>query len=107
MRNEKKELNMSYVKNILVNEISDLLGHKPSETEYKSALLYLEENIDDTTDLAGIGMILRDWRDDKCKECEQCGEYFLIEIMEEKWIGGGFRWVCGVDCAVELKNYFE
>lgn len=105
MRN--KELNMACVKNILVNDVKDLLGHKPSKVEFKSALEYLDKYIEDTTMLVDVEVILRDWRNDCCKRCESCGEYFLSELMEEKWIGTGWQYVCSDECAVELQNDYE
>lgn len=95
---------MACVKNILVNDVKDLLGHKPSRKEFKSALEYLDKYIEDTTMLVDIEVLLRDWRNDCCKKCEGCGEYFLSELMEERWIGNGYQYVCGIDCAIELQN---
>lgn len=104
---KNKELNMACVKNILVNDIKDLLGHKPSRKEFKSALEYLDKYIEDTTMLVDVEVILRDWRNDCCKRCESCGEYFLSELMEEKWIGTGWQYVCSDECAVELQNDYK
>lgn len=104
---KNKELNMACVKNILVNDIKDLLGHKPSRKEFKSALEYLDKYIEDTTMLVDVEVILRDWRNDCCKRCESCGEYFLSELMEEKWIGTGWQYVCSDECAVELQKDYE
>ena len=104
---KNKELNMACVKNILVNDVKDLLGHKPSKVEFKSALEYLDKYIEDTTMLVDVELILRDWRNDCCKRCESCGEYFLSELMEEKWIGTGWQYVCSDECAVELQNDYE
>lgn len=98
---------MTCVKNILVNDIKDLLGHKPSRKEFKSALEYLDKYIEDTTMLVDVELILRDWRSDCCKRCESCGEYFLSELMEERWIGTGWQYVCSDECAVELQNDYE
>ena len=104
---KNKELDMACVKNILVNDIKDLLGHKPSKVEFKSALEYLDKYIEDTTMLVDVELILRDWRNDCCKRCESCGEYFLSELMEERWIGTGWQYVCSDECAVELQNDYE
>ena len=104
---KNKELNMACVKNILVNDVKDLLGHKPSKAEFKSALDYLDKYIDDNTMLVDVEMILRDWRSDCCKRCECCGEYFLTELMEERWIGNGYQFVCSDECAVELQNEYK
>lgn len=104
---KNKELNMACVKNILVNDIKDLLGHKPSKVEFKSALEYLDKYIEDTTMLVDVEVILRDWRNDCCKRCESCGEYFLSELMEERWIGNGYQYVCSHECAVELQKDYE
>lgn len=104
---KNKELNMACVKNILVNDIKDLLGHEPSKAEFKSALEYLDNYIEDTTMLVDVETILRDWRNDCCKRCKQCDEYFLSEFMEEIWVGQGFKDVCSVECGNELRNYYE
>lgn len=104
---KNKELNMACVKNILVNDVKDLLGHKPSRKEFKSALEYLDKYIEDTTMLVDVEVLLRDWRSDCCKRCESCGEYFLSELMEEKWIGTGWQYVCSDECAVELQKDYE
>jgi hypothetical protein len=104
---KNKELNMACVKNILVNDVKDLLGHKPSKKEFKSALEYLDKYIEDTTMLVDVELILRDWRNDCCKRCESCGEYFLSELMEERWIGIGYQHVCSDECAVELQNDYK
>lgn len=98
---------MACVKNILVNDIKDLLGHKPSKAEFKSALEYLDKYIEDTTLLVDVEVLLREWRDDCCNRCESCGEYFLSELMEEKFIGMGWQYVCSDECAVELQNDYE
>ena len=98
---------MACVKNILVNDVKDLLGHKPSKVEFKSVLEYLDKYIEDTTMLVDIELLLREWRSDCCKQCEQCGEYFLSELMEEHWIGNGYQFVCSTECAVELQNEYK
>ena len=95
------------IKTILTNDIKDLLGHEPSKAEFKSALDYLNTYVDDKTMLVDVELILRDWRNDCCKRCESCGEYFLSELMEERWIGTGWQYVCSDECAVELQNDYE
>lgn len=105
MYNEAKGQNM--IKTILKNDIKDLLRHEPSKTEFKSALDYLNTHVDDKTMLIDVELILRDWRDDSCKRCEGCGEYFLSELTEERWIGNGYQHVCSTECAVELQKDYE
>lgn len=95
------------IKTILKNDIKDLLGHEPSKTEFKSALDYVSKYIDDNTMLVDVELLLREWRSDCCKRCEQCGEYFLSELMEEHWIGNGYQFVCSQECAVELQKDYE
>lgn len=95
------------IKTILTNDIKDLLGHEPSKTEFKSALDYVNRYIDDSTMLVDVELYLREWRDDCCKRCEQCGEYFLLDLMEEQWIGNGWQFVCSTECAVELQNEYK
>lgn len=105
MYNKAKGQNM--IKTILKNAIKDLLGHEPSKKEFKSALEYLDKYIDDTTLLVDVEILLREWRDDCCKQCAGCGEYFLTELTEERWIGNGWQHVCSTECAVELQNDYE
>ena len=95
------------IKTILTNEIKDLLGHEPSNAEFKSALDYLNACVDDTTTLVEVELILRDWRGDCCKQCAGCGEYFLTETLEEIWAGLGPHNVCSVECGNELRSYYE
>lgn len=98
---------MSIIKTILTNDIKDILGHNPSKTEFESAYNYIKNNIDDTTALVDIELLLRDWKSDCLTRCESCGEYFLSELMEEKWIGTGWQYVCSDECAVELQKDYE
>lgn len=95
------------IKTILKNDIKDLLGHEPSKTEFKSALDYVSEFIDDSTMLVDVELYLREWRSNFCKRCEKCGEYFLLDLMEEQWIGHGWQFVCSTECAVELQKEYE
>lgn len=98
---------MAIIKNILENDIKDLLGHEPSKSEFKSALDYLNTYVDDKTMLVDVELMLRDWRSDCCTQCAGCGEYFLTELTEECFVGAGMFRVCGVDCLLEIKNDYE
>ena len=40
-------MTMSLLKNIITNEIKDILGREPSGSEYKSAVEYVTNNIDE------------------------------------------------------------
>ena len=98
---------MSLLKNIITNEIKDILGHEPSSSEYKSAFEYISNNIDEKSMLIDIEEYLAEWKDDCLVQCEQCGEWHLREEMEERFIGLGYRYVCDIDCAIELQREFE
>lgn len=95
------------IKTILTNDIKDILGHNPSKTEFASAYNYIKDNIDGTTTLVDIELLLRDWKSDCLTRCESCGNYFLTELMEERFIGTGFHMVCSCECAEELCNEWE
>lgn len=85
------------IKEILKNELKDLIGHEPSDAEFKSALDYLSDNIAANHRLADIGILLYDWRDDYMQQCAECGEYFLelqqfdhnMCVMGEKFCSRG------------------
>jgi hypothetical protein len=98
---------MTTLKTILTNEIKDVLGHEPSKIEFKSAMDYIEDNIDDKSALVDVEISLRNWKDDCLICCEVCGEYFLPEFMEEHFIGQGWQKVCSGECANELRQDWE
>lgn len=76
---------MTLIKSILENEIKDVLGHKPTQIEYKSCFEYIMEmiNIKDGKPvmLVDIELAVRYWRHDECIQCKSCGDYFLPEEM--------------------------
>lgn len=98
---------MSLLKIVITNEIKDILGHEPSSAEYKSAVDYVTNNIDDKSMLIDIEEYLAQWKDDCLLQCEQCGEWYLRENMEEIFVGMGWRNICSIDCGIELKREFE
>lgn len=69
------------LKEILKNELSDLIGHLPSDAELKSASDYLSDNLASNHKLDDIKVLLYNWRDDCMQQCDGCGEYFL-EVEE-------------------------
>lgn len=98
---------MAIIKNILENELKDILGHEPSKAEFKSAMDYIEYYAYDKTTLLDVEMILKDWESDCLTRCEACGELYLTELLEERFVGGRMFRVCGVDCLLEIKNDYE
>lgn len=65
------------IKEIVKNEIKDLIGHQPADAELKSALDYLSDNMESNHKLSDIKDLLYDWRNDCMQQCDECGEYFL------------------------------
>lgn len=72
------------IKQILINEIKDVIGHQPSSAEYKSALAYLSDNIASNHNFTDLALLLCDWRDDELVRCQECGGYFLPDAVEER-----------------------
>lgn len=75
---------MKMIKQIIINDIKDVMGHLPSNAAYKSAIDYLNEVVNPKTNLTDISLILLNWRDDYLIKCDECGDYFLPEELEEK-----------------------
>ena len=65
------------LKEILKNEIKDLIGHVPSYAEYKSATDYLSDHVEEYHKFEDVKTCLYNWRDDNMQQCAECGEYFL------------------------------
>lgn len=85
------------IKQIIKNEIKDVLGHEPSDLEYKSAMEYLNDNISEKDFLVDISLALHDWRSSYCVKCQGCGEYFLTEDC----IKSADMWFCDESCRNE------
>lgn len=98
---------MAIIKNILENELKDILRHEPSKAEFKSALDYINHYVDDKFTLLDLEMTLKDWASDCLTRCEACGELYLTELLEERFVGGRLFKVCCVDCLLEIKNDYE
>lgn len=75
---------MMMVKQILKNEIKDIIGHEPSDAEYKSALKYISDSVRPNDQLTDIALLLGDWRHDELLKCDACGDYFLPEVLEDR-----------------------
>lgn len=89
------------LKQILENEITKTLGHKPSDSEFKSAIDYIYDNHLDDDCFHDVDNCLYDWCSDKCIECPECGKSFLPDegfVNEDN--GKNF---CCEQCALE--NY--
>lgn len=78
------------IKEILKNEIKYIIGHVPSDAEYKSALEYLSDRIESHHTLTDVEVLLKDWRDEELVKCQECGDYFLPEMLEEREV----PWCC-------------
>lgn len=72
------------LKFILKNDLQGLLGHAPTDAEYKSAIQYIEDNKEHIKIIDDIQLTLADWRSDCCMKCEFCGDYFLVEELDER-----------------------
>lgn len=95
------------VSDIIKNEIEEVLEHRPNKEEFKSACDYVYANIGEKDKLVDISLTLRVWRGDCCKQCESCGEYFLADQIEERWVGMCFHNVCSVECYQFLKDDYS
>jgi len=80
---------------ILINEIKDAIGHKPSVAEFKSCMEYLQDCQLDY--LAQVGLSIYDWRHDCCIKCDECGDYFLTDAL---YSNDGNYAFCSNKCAV-------
>lgn len=86
------------LKEILKNEIKDLIGHAPSDSEFKSALDYLSDNVEECHKLEDVKTGLYNWRNDNMQQCEECGEYFLaLEEFDHNYHVMGHRF-CSREC---------
>lgn len=92
------------IKQIIKNELKSLLGHEASDAEYLSAISYLSDGDGFIKTLADVGLALYDWREDNTKECASCGEYFLIETMEQDEDRNYF---CSEECQSEFEKEKE
>lgn len=72
------------IKQIIINEIKDVIGHVPSNAEFSSAIDYLNGAINPKANFTDISLLLLGWRDDCLIKCECCGEYFLPEELKEE-----------------------
>lgn len=82
------------LKQIIVNELTSLLGHKPSAAELKSAMEYFTDRFDEKMCIVNANVIFNDWVHDRCCKCESCGEYFLIDemdLLERGWSCSNFE----------------
>lgn len=70
------------IKQIIKNEIKDVLGHEATDAEYKSCIEYLQEWISEKSMMVDVELAIRDWRNDFCHQCWWSGEYFLPDEME-------------------------
>lgn len=95
------------LKLILENEIKSLIGHTPTDAEYKSAAQYLRDNLSDKSDLSNVGLTLYDWRGDKLQQCDECGDYFLRDLLEERFVGLSLKKFCSVDCIYDYYAAIE
>lgn len=93
------------IKQILINEIKDLIGHNPSREEYQSAYNYLKDQLTAKSGLADVGLLLFDWRHDCMNQCPQCGDYFLnLEEYEIPFSPYCIK-LCGEECRNEYVQW--
>lgn len=95
------------LKEIIRNEIKDVLGHEPSLAEYRSGMAYLSDNLTANDNLTDVVLQLGIWQHDELVKCDQCGEYFLPEQIEERelpWNHFRTVHVCSDEC---MNDYCE
>lgn len=89
------------IKQILINEIKDAIGHMPNEKEYKSCLDYLNEQITNKSYLAQIGLEIINWRHDTLIKCEECGKYVMPDEIYQDI--DGYK-LCSYDCVLDFRR---
>lgn len=95
------------LKEIVRNEIRTLLGHKPTDAEYRSAMDYLSDTLVPTHTFSDAAALLLDWRHDELVKCDHCEEYFLPEQIEERELPWNHFYtvhVCSDEC---MNDYCE
>ena len=91
------------ITDIIRNEIADALGHAPNKAEQDKFIAYIHDeiaekiNADKKVYLVDIEYAIKVCRDECFKVCEECGEYFLPEEMNE----------LGYECLNCKPNYYE
>lgn len=98
------------IKQILLNEIKDCIGHTPSQAEYKSALEYLSLDERSNLRMVDISVALNNWCNDYLEKCEECGNYFLPSVIEEReipWDCFSTIRVCSDTCYNDYCQYNE
>lgn len=89
------------IKQILINEIKDAIGHTPDKRYIKSCLKYLSEQLTNKSTLAEIGLEIFNWRHDILVKCDECGDYFLPSDIVEEIDGYKF---CSDTCIIDWKE---
>jgi hypothetical protein len=92
---------MNLIKQILINEIKDAIGHKPNAAEFKSCLEYVYNNLDDNSMIIDVERNIKVWRDDNCFKCDQCKEYFLTDQLQDTDDGK----FCSDECIMNYQDY--
>lgn len=83
---KKQELNM--LKKILMNDITDSLGRRPTTDEFKIFVDYINDYLIDQEQsgkkvfLVDVEFAIKECRDAEFKQCEECGEYYLANSDE-------------------------
>ena len=83
------------IKQILMNEVRDVLGRNPTEEEFKGFVDYIVEYFNDQVRAgkadkvftADVGLLLYEYRNDNYRQCEDCGEWYLIGSDDWNWDG--------------------
>lgn len=91
------------IREIIINEIKDAIGHIPTTTEYESALDYLGDTINPACTFTDVSILLLDWRDDYLVKCDECGDWFLPEELETRAV----PWDCFTEILVCSDNCFN
>ena len=77
------------ITDIIRNEIENSLGHNPSKEEQSVMMDYIHDAIADKINedkkvyLVDVEFGIKMCRDEQFKQCEECGDWFLLDDMNE------------------------
>lgn len=89
------------MKQVLANELKKLIGRFPTDTELAKAQEYLDGDIDATSTLDDIKVLLSDFVADRMWACKNCGEMHLTEDMH---LGEDDEYYCNEVCEYEYNH---
>lgn len=77
------------LKQIFINEIVNVIGHNPSQEEYKIFYEHVHDFIMENVQkgkkvyMSMVELEIYNCRDQYFSQCEECGDYFLPDEMNE------------------------